>query len=423
TAEVALATFDDGATLEQPLTSDIGLVRSLVAGLDANGDTRSTAGLTTAIRELQGVRKKTTHRQIVLLVSDGVLKDDPAAEADAARAAGIEIYALILPTNEYQPINRDQILALTGSADHIFTEPDPTEVVTLARGMTRYRPEPGLWESITIVDVIPRNMRYVAGSAVPPAAFDATANTLTWTLGNVLADASITRAPSAQVQASDPPATVTAARWRTQTRTATIFTPAGYQTAGGRGNRNDRRRGPFRPAAPRSSLLVVVIVVVLQFDGVLLVPDLHRELRRDRVLLQAIVRRLEGLRGPVGQVQRLQDDLPVPGLVLDVQPRGILQPHRLAVMVPDMDREDRRLLVVADFKERHMVPDLDHLPAVGRLGMVFVLRPCQPGRRNRQEHDRGHQHRPSELTHLRLLCSQEARACGPLPRFLRETSP
>lgn len=192
TAEVALATFDDGATLEQPLTSDIGLVRSLVAGLDANGDTRSTAGLTTAIRELQGVRKKTTHRQIVLLVSDGVLKDDPAAEADAARAAGIEIYALILPTNEYQPINRDQILALTGSADHIFTEPDPTEVVTLARGMTRYRPEPGLWESITIVDVIPRNMRYVAGSAVPPAAFDATANTLTWTLGNVLADASIT---------------------------------------------------------------------------------------------------------------------------------------------------------------------------------------------------------------------------------------
>lgn len=192
TAEVALITFDNGATLEQPLTGDIAGVRALLAGLEATGDTRSTAGLRTAINELTGLRGKADRRRIVLLVSDGVLKDDPAAEAAAARAAGLEIYALVTPTGEYQATNRDQILLLTGSPDRVFTEPDATELVALARSLTNYRPEPGLFETITIRDEVPRNMRYIAGSARPAAGFDPTNNVLTWTLTNVAADQPIT---------------------------------------------------------------------------------------------------------------------------------------------------------------------------------------------------------------------------------------
>jgi Mg-chelatase subunit ChlD len=192
TAEVALVTFDEGATLEQPLTNDIGLVRTLVAALDANGDTRSTAGLSTAIGEMSGVRAKPGVRKMILLVTDGVLKDDPQNEAAMARAAGIDLYALVLPTNEYQIENRDQMELLIGDPAHVFTEPDPAQIVELAHGMTNYRPEPGLFETITIRDVIPRNMKYIVGSAKPAAAFDAAANVLTWTLSNIAAADKIT---------------------------------------------------------------------------------------------------------------------------------------------------------------------------------------------------------------------------------------
>ena len=197
TAEVALITFGEGATLEQPLTGDIALVRTLVAGLRATGDTLSTAGLRTAIGEMTGPRAKPGVRKIILLVTDGVFHDNdpqgPQGEAAAARAAGIDLYALVLPTNEYQVVNRDQVILLVGGDPrHVFTEPDPAEIAFLAQGLTNYRPEPGLWETITIRDVIPRNMRYIPNSARPPAAFDAGANVLTWTLSNIMAGDTIT---------------------------------------------------------------------------------------------------------------------------------------------------------------------------------------------------------------------------------------
>ncbi len=193
TAEVALVTFDDGATLEQPLTNDIGLVRTLVAGLDANGDTRSTAGLSTAIGELTGERAKPGMRKLILVVTDGVFKDDPLGEGATARDANIDVYALVLPTNEYQVENSETVVKLVGGDPrHVFTEPDPSQIVALAHGMTSYQPELGLFETITIRDVIPRNMKYIIGSAQPAATFDAAANTLTWTLANVFANEPIT---------------------------------------------------------------------------------------------------------------------------------------------------------------------------------------------------------------------------------------
>ncbi len=184
TSRVALVTFDDGATLAQPLTDQIAAVGRRIAGLQALGDTRSTAGIAVGHRELMengrdGVRK------ILLLVTDGALKDSPQADADAARLDGVEIYVLVTPTREYQQQHVQLLQMLTGDASRIFTEPDPTEVIELANDFTGFTPNPGLFETITVVDEIPANMRYVSGSAEPAAAFDPDANTLTWTFADV----------------------------------------------------------------------------------------------------------------------------------------------------------------------------------------------------------------------------------------------
>jgi hypothetical protein len=74
---------------------------------------------------------------------------------------------------------------MTGDASRVYTEPDPSEIVELANDFTSYKATPGLFETITIVDQIPANMRYVANSAEPPAAFDPAANSLSWTFDAV----------------------------------------------------------------------------------------------------------------------------------------------------------------------------------------------------------------------------------------------
>jgi Mg-chelatase subunit ChlD/DNA-binding beta-propeller fold protein YncE len=186
TSQAALITFDEGATKAQPLTANLASVALQIGSLEALGDTRSTAGISVGHRELvdngrPGVRK------ILLLVTDGALKDNPIADAEAARLDGVEIYILVTPTREYQLQHRQQLEMMTGDASHIFVEPDPTEIVSLAHGLTQYRDTDGLFDTITIVDEIPANMRYVANTAKPTAVFDPTANTLTWTFAGVMA--------------------------------------------------------------------------------------------------------------------------------------------------------------------------------------------------------------------------------------------
>lgn len=183
-SEVALVTFDDGASLVQTLSGELGKVSENLAGLEALGDTRSTAGISTAFQELRGQRGKPTERQVILLVSDGALKDDPTSDADAALAAGIELYALVLPNREFQPPFTDQLVNLVGGdRAHVLIDPSPMELQGLVDSLTDYIPEPGLFETIEIVDQIPANMDYVLDSARPAAVYDPQRRSLTWSLG------------------------------------------------------------------------------------------------------------------------------------------------------------------------------------------------------------------------------------------------
>jgi len=194
-AEVALVTFSDGGTLDLPLGRDVGAARARVAALEAIGDSRMGAGIETALAELTGPRGDRGKRRVILVVTDGAFKDDPKPAATRARAAGIDLYAIVLWNDEFDVLGDQPLVDLeemTGSTDHVLFEPDERAVARFARGMVRYRPETGLFETIAVVDEIPRNMRYVADSAVPAAAYDADARTLTWNRRAVSAAAGLT---------------------------------------------------------------------------------------------------------------------------------------------------------------------------------------------------------------------------------------
>ncbi len=180
-----LVTFNNGAALEVPLPGDVGAMRARVAALGADGDTQMGAGIDLAQRELEGPHGDPDAKKTLLIVSDGIFKDDPGPAIAAARAAGIDIAALVVTTAEFTPAARTGLFALIGDPAKVFVDLEPAAASRLIDAIAAYLPNPDLFATIAIHDLIPPNMRYVPGSARPEASYDAAAHALTWSLTDV----------------------------------------------------------------------------------------------------------------------------------------------------------------------------------------------------------------------------------------------
>jgi Mg-chelatase subunit ChlD len=190
TAEVALLTFDDAAAMRQPLTRDYAAVRNRLAALTALGDTRMSTGIDAARLELTGSRANSGARRVIVVVTDGLPKDDPIPAAEAARAAGLDVYVLIYSSWEFQDSDLGLMEAVSGDPDRTLVRPLPARLEAFGHDLTGYQDTAGLFQTITIRDVIPANMRYVVGSANPPATLE-NGNTLVWTFTDVPARLSL----------------------------------------------------------------------------------------------------------------------------------------------------------------------------------------------------------------------------------------
>lgn len=181
---VGLATFDDAPTLVRPLTNDIAGVRSAVAALAAHGDTQLTGALTAARLQLGDVAVPGRQR-LALLFTDGVVKDADQVELLKAgqdlTAADITLHAFVFATWELQTEDLEIMSRLVPLATRMLhVDPENDEIDRVAADIVGFRPQPLAFRELTVVDTIPRNMRYIDRSAVPSAEFDAAANTLTW---------------------------------------------------------------------------------------------------------------------------------------------------------------------------------------------------------------------------------------------------
>jgi len=187
TVELGLVTFSGGAGIEVPLPGQLGAVRERILSRIADGDTRMGVGVNLARNELRGPRGNRAVRQTILIVSDGVFKDDPRPAIAAARADGIQVAAAILTTPEMDDAARARLEDALGPGAPLFYNPLPDTVRDLVNQVSGYIPNPGLFETITIEDVVPDNMEYEIDSARPPATWDAATRMLAWTLGPVTA--------------------------------------------------------------------------------------------------------------------------------------------------------------------------------------------------------------------------------------------
>ena len=186
--ELGLVTFSDGAGIEMPLPSAVPDVRARILSRIADGDTRMGAGIALAHRELTGPRGKPDGPRTVLIVTDGVFKDDPGPAVAAARADGIRVKTVVLTTPEFDAEAARRLAVVMSDPRDILMDPIPDVVSEELARLVAMVPNPGLFQTITIDDVVPGNMHYIDGSAEPPAVFDADRRVLSWTMGPVAAD-------------------------------------------------------------------------------------------------------------------------------------------------------------------------------------------------------------------------------------------
>lgn len=179
--EVGLVTFDEVEALAEPPSRDLlGLARR-TAGLRARGDTLMSGAIDLARGQLPRVGLPAGSRRAILIVTDANPSDDTLVALRAASADGIALSAVVV--QEGQVADPSFLDALAGAGGRVLVDPASWELPGLAGTLLAADPQPGLFETLELVDDVPANMRYVVGSSSPPASFDAARNRLTWRLG------------------------------------------------------------------------------------------------------------------------------------------------------------------------------------------------------------------------------------------------
>lgn len=183
--------FADVPAVLSPLTRDLPSIARAVGTLQAAGDTRPGDALSAALDLLAAGRQRGIPQALVL-VTDGVPYDQSTAALARMAADGVTLTALLFDNGEDVP-DASFVDELSSRSTQFAMEPTPAEAAELIAAVAEAASPPVapplLMQQATIVDRLPDDMRYVVGSAVPPAAYDAAARSLTWRLADVAAGA------------------------------------------------------------------------------------------------------------------------------------------------------------------------------------------------------------------------------------------
>ncbi|MCB9177589.1 MAG: VWA domain-containing protein [Caldilineae bacterium] len=183
--QVGLITFSTNVDLVQPLTNN---PRNLMRAIPTLGDDSGTnmlEAINLALEEFDGPRARPTAKPVIILLTDGRPSggaDSILVMANGFRAAGRpEIYAIGLGLDVAGSFLRQVATA----PNYYFEAPTEYDLTKVYDTIARRVAASVLLQQVTVVDVLPANMRYKAGSAVPAAAYEPASRSLTWSLDRV----------------------------------------------------------------------------------------------------------------------------------------------------------------------------------------------------------------------------------------------
>lgn len=185
-AQVALVGFSTSEEVLQPLTGDFQLVVRGVRRLIANGQTNYAPALEAGRLELEGPAARDDVNHVLVMMTDGSPTDRSSATraADEVKRAGITLYTVGLGSD----LDRDLLQRMASSENDVplyFDVASELDLADVYADIGRRIAATKLLEQGTVVDILPADMSYVAGSAFPPAIWDPLARSLTWRLADV----------------------------------------------------------------------------------------------------------------------------------------------------------------------------------------------------------------------------------------------
>lgn len=184
--DLALMVFDEKARLLAPLGSSPAAIEAALAGVEPRGGTWAESGLQAALALLTEAPADPGARRSVVLVTDGAFDLPPEAEAEALRAAGVELQVLAWVNEAFEPARHLRALErLAGGAERLRFAVREQQLAALAAALSS-RPAPEAWLATLAVEApLPAGLRYLPGSARPAARYDAASRRLTWARGAV----------------------------------------------------------------------------------------------------------------------------------------------------------------------------------------------------------------------------------------------
>lgn len=183
-AQVALVAFSTSADVLQPLTGQFANVVRGVRQLTPAGQTAIHLGLDAGLAELEGASARPGVPKVVVLMTDGRPsggRAETAQAADRIKAKGFTLYTIGLGAD----LDFDLLASIASSPDRFYAANSELDLAAVYADIGRRISVSQLFRTATVRDVLPADMRYEPNSAVPPAAWDAAARTLTWQLTDV----------------------------------------------------------------------------------------------------------------------------------------------------------------------------------------------------------------------------------------------
>lgn len=185
--QVGVVAFDDVVSDVQPLTADKALLRQAIAGLTMDRGTNLVDSLDRGRRMVLGIGSRPDAQPVIVFMTDGnhSVTAPPLGALDTVidgvRAAGIDTFAIGLGNDADDVVLR----RIASDPSKYYTSIGGTQLADIYRQIAGRIEAASVFQTLTIQDVVPANMRYIVGSAAPAATWDATARTVTWTFNQV----------------------------------------------------------------------------------------------------------------------------------------------------------------------------------------------------------------------------------------------
>ncbi|NOZ06217.1 MAG: VWA domain-containing protein [Chloroflexi bacterium] len=229
TDKVGLVSYSTTASKDHSLTNNFNSVKNAIDNFNANGYTNIGDAVYKAQQELNSSRARSNAIPIIVVLSDGVANrrhgssqgcstwpssptnctNDAINQAASAKNQGTTVFTIGLNLGDVgqqhgsatENLARNVLRSMASDSAHYYEAPNSSDLAGIFQDIGTQITQI-IWKNVVVTEVLPADLQYVNGSANPSPA-SVNGQTMTWNLGNMKVDDSVTITLSATV--SNPP--------------------------------------------------------------------------------------------------------------------------------------------------------------------------------------------------------------------------